>query len=309
MSQPTKTYREVHKSLEREILKVSSEGIIEFAYSVFGVTDSDNEFTIEPTFKKTTSEGIKRKHYLLNHDIYLRPGVIKDFWQDAKSAYARIKLNINTPLGLEVFENEKFFLNENQPLEHSYWADVINSRRMNDGRTELSEMRLKEISSLYNWAANPQAVTGSVKQMNFKQMENRILHNYKKRKDMDENMISCPNCGFQFNPDTLTPENEDRIIWYAEMLIREIQYEAVRNEVEGQERQIEDDVRAILVRNNVIKADESIMKSKIICKNCGISINRTLTTVSKAAPIVHAGNTDIAKKLADEIRKLNILNY
>jgi len=169
------TLQHKYKSFTNEILELKEEGntgLVTFAFSKFLEVDSYGDRVFKGAFKKTINENFKRIFWNLNHDRYIRPGIILKLWEDSQFAYSRVKANLEIPIGREVFLQEKFFYENKQPLEHSYKYDAIDFSENEYGGYDLKQIRLYEVSTLYMWGANAGTPTTAVK--SYSEIEKKI---------------------------------------------------------------------------------------------------------------------------------------
>lgn len=169
-----------YKNFIKEVTNVNENGVIEFAFSAFNEVDSYGDRTMPGFWKKSWNENKNRIFWLFNHSSNTRPGLIKEMYEDDKYVYAKVKANLNSLDGREVWEQEKFFFKESQPLEHSFgYYEIQDKLKKNDfGGVDLYEVKLLEISTLIIKAANPNTPTLDVK--SFNTLESKMIELEKK---------------------------------------------------------------------------------------------------------------------------------
>jgi len=131
-------------------------------FSVFGNKDLEGDIIEPGAFTKTISErgpnGSNLIKHLINHDPYQQPpGVLKELGEDSRGGYFVSKL-IDTRQGQDLY----IMYREGIIDQHSMGFEIIKEDRKQDANY-IKEVRLWEVSSLYGWAANPEARTIDVK--------------------------------------------------------------------------------------------------------------------------------------------------
>ena len=139
-----------YKSFESEV-KDFDKGKREFvqAYTMYDVEDSDGDFGRKGMFSKTWKENNSRIKHILNHDITHPIGKPLELWDDNNHAF--IKSRIGTHKDGDDFIE---MVDSGLITEASYGFQVIKDNKMSDGKRELLEVKLWEVSSLTGWGAN-----------------------------------------------------------------------------------------------------------------------------------------------------------
>ncbi len=145
--------KRLFKKVERKVEDVDDKkGIVAIVINAFGKVDADGDISAPRSFNKTVKENIHRIKHFLNHDSWLLLGLPKEFKIDQEKIVAISQLNMSKQLTRDVFEDYKFFAENNRTLEHSIGFEVI--KRDKEDRRVILEYRLWEYSTLYSWGAN-----------------------------------------------------------------------------------------------------------------------------------------------------------
>ena len=145
---------------------VDSKGIVTIRVSAFNNIDSYGDVMDATAFNKSISDfkasGRTRVKHLKNHDWNQAIGVPLEMNVTDKGLDIVSKINIRKSVGNDVYEDYKFYAENNQTLEHSIGYTVVKSEPMEDV-TLLKEVNLLEYSTLDFLGANEQAVTLDIK--------------------------------------------------------------------------------------------------------------------------------------------------
>jgi phage head maturation protease len=145
--------KRLFKKVERKVEDVDDKkGVVAIVINAFGKVDADGDISAPRSFNKTVKENIHRIKHFLNHDSWLLLGLPKEFKIDQEKIVAISQLNMSKQLTRDVFEDYKFFAENNRTLEHSIGFEVI--KRDKEDRRVILEYRLWEYSTLYSWGAN-----------------------------------------------------------------------------------------------------------------------------------------------------------
>lgn len=127
----------------------SKTGIFVQAYTRYNVLDSDKDRGRKGMFTKTWKENFSRIRHQVNHNKDWTVGDPQRFWDDEEYAYMESKIGTHN-------EGQDFIKMVESKLikEASYGYEVIKSNKLEDGTTELLEVKLWEVSSLTGWGAN-----------------------------------------------------------------------------------------------------------------------------------------------------------
>jgi len=141
------------KNFESPIEDLDEKGVVTVYGNAFLNKDSDGDISAYGSFDKTIKENASRIKHFLNHDSRLLIGVPLDFNPDDKGLLMRSKLNLNKPLGKDVYEDYKLYKDNGKTLEHSIGYGV--EKRDAKNKSIITEYKLWEVSTLTAWGANP----------------------------------------------------------------------------------------------------------------------------------------------------------
>lgn len=141
-----------YKGLSTEVKDFNeTKGIVTFAFSKFGIKDSDGDIITPGAFKKTIKENMARIKHLKFHDTRQSPGKILKIWEEGEYVLAESQLNQDTQIGRETFAEYKL----GQITEHSHgFVPVKQGYSKEQNANIISEVKLYEVSSLLAWGAN-----------------------------------------------------------------------------------------------------------------------------------------------------------
>jgi HK97 family phage prohead protease len=158
------------KNFESPIEDLDEKGIVTVYGNAFLNKDSDGDISAYGSFDKTIKENGSRIKHFLNHDSRLLIGVPLSFNPDEKGLLMRSKLNLNKPLGKDVYEDYKLYKDNGKSLEHSIGYGV--EKRDAKNKSVITEYKLWEVSTLTSWGANPLTPLVDMKSAN---KENEII--------------------------------------------------------------------------------------------------------------------------------------
>jgi HK97 family phage prohead protease len=151
--------KQINNTSDGQIKAINKEkGIVTIYVNAFGNEDTDGDISMPGSFEKTIKENQRRIRHFLNHSWQNLVGVPISMKEDAIGLLVESKLNLNTELGRDVFENYKLYAENNRSLEHSVGLEAMKyeEQKTEDGRyiRQVNEWKLWEYSTLYGWGAN-----------------------------------------------------------------------------------------------------------------------------------------------------------
>jgi HK97 family phage prohead protease len=129
-----------------EIKDVDSHGIIKGYANVYNIKDSDGDISMPGSFTKTITERGDKIRIFKNHTPEL-VGVPLEFdTTDSYGLLTTIKMNLNTQVGKDTFNDVKFLIENGKKSGMSIGGFVM--KRGAQNKSEVLEYRLHEISVL-----------------------------------------------------------------------------------------------------------------------------------------------------------------
>ena len=139
------------KSYESKVAEVSQDGIVTIAISAFNNTDSYGDIVRKGAFKKTFQERGKRQNHFLDHDLNIRSlvGLPAKMYESDTHAIVESKLNMKKQLSIDLFEDYKFFRDNDRTLEHSFMYETTKRNENSEIKgEEIAEVKMYEYSTV-----------------------------------------------------------------------------------------------------------------------------------------------------------------
>ncbi len=141
------------KKLDHKVEDIDEKrGVVGIVINKVGVIDDDGDISAPGSFSKTIRENVRRIKHFLNHDRWILLGLPKEIKMQGDKLVALSLMNMSKQVARDVFEDYKFFAENDRTLEHSIGFEVI-KRDKTDKRIIL-EYKLWEYSTLTSWGAN-----------------------------------------------------------------------------------------------------------------------------------------------------------
>jgi len=149
----------IFKSFEAKVKDLdTTKGIVTVYINAFNNEDSDGDISLPGSFKRTFKNNGNTLQHWLNHNRDMLIGCPLKFQEDNVGAIAVSQLNIDKPLGHDVFTDYKLYAEHDKTLQHSVRVEPIKfeEERIGDKYIRrVSEWKMiMEFSTLYGWGAN-----------------------------------------------------------------------------------------------------------------------------------------------------------
>lgn len=269
--------------------KVDEKGVVTIAINAIGNLDSHGDISASGSFDKTLKENFKRTRHFLNHDQTILIGCPLEGWEENKLVLMKSELNLDVEKGKDAYSFYKLYQKNDMTLEHSVGVQKI-KQDPKDERV-VTEWKLWEFSTLYNWGSNPNTPLIDLKKLQFEndpqksikflkdalkmQFKDETLQTYEnyltlieKAMKKEVELVTCQ-CGLTFDYNSIhehtLQENvlgilRDKINWET----YKITNEALNELTPELQQQIQD----ILANANLTKKSLTDITSYVRCPNC-----------------------------------------
>ena len=160
----TKNKQPKYKSCIKAVAELDEKGVVKFYASVFGNIDRVGDIVTKGAYKKTIRENYSEIQHYKNHDSAIVPGVITEMYEDEKGLVTISKLMLKTNAGSETYEYYKAMSEAGKKAVHSIGYVPVKEEQK-DNINYVSEIYLQEVSTLTKLAANPEALTIGIKEL------------------------------------------------------------------------------------------------------------------------------------------------
>jgi HK97 family phage prohead protease len=174
--------------------KVDDKGVVTIAINAIGNLDSHGDISASGSFDKTLKENFKRTRHFLNHDQSILIGCPLEGWEENRLVLMKSELNLDVEKGKEAYSFYKLYQKNDMTLEHSVGVEKI-KQDPKDERV-VTEWKLWEFSTLYNWGSNPKTPLLDLKKLQFEndpQKSIKFLRDALKMKFKDETLQTYEN--------------------------------------------------------------------------------------------------------------------
>jgi len=163
------------KAFEYKITDVNdAKGIVIIGISAFGNRDSYDDIVRKGAFAKTFKENGSRQNHYIDHDMKIRSrvGIPVKMYESDSHAIVESKLNLSKPIAKDLFEEYKFFKDNDRAMEHSFMYQTMKVNENKDIKGEdIAELKMYEYSTV-SYAANENTPLFDMK--NFKDIDSLI---------------------------------------------------------------------------------------------------------------------------------------
>jgi HK97 family phage prohead protease len=156
----------------------SNQGIVTLYANAFNVLDSDNDLSLEGSFKKTIKDNFSRVKWFLNHDRTQLLGVPLEAREDKFGLLVRGQLNLKKDIAKDILEDYILYNQNGKTLEHSIGVSAVKYEILENDAVPLeyrkrgikwmrqvSEWKWWEYSTLTSWGANENTPLVSIKDL------------------------------------------------------------------------------------------------------------------------------------------------
>ena len=290
-------------------------GIVTVAVNGIGVKDSQNDISMPGSFNKTLRENINRMKWFLNHDTTQLLGVPLSGKEDGGNLVMVGQLNLEKQIGRDILSDYKLYASTGRTLEHSIGVQAI-KRDEADPRKVL-EWKMFEYSTLTSWGSNPQTFLVDIKSATpdkvremfdflHEALTAKYGHTDEKLKEYEmnlemlkkafgetPNMVTCPNCGHEFDYDAQKEHTfSEQVLEMAAMYARWIADDAVEQHMNELAPEIQNEVLSVIgavkMQGIDTKNQELIQKSitdtmaYVRCPKCWNRVYKTIANLEKA---------------------------
>lgn len=148
------------KSSKHKVEDINEKGIVTIKITEFDYFDSDNDRLMKGALNKTWRDG--KQYHVVNHDLSLNGLVGYPISKDPSEGVVHSKLNLNTDIGKNLFENYKFMQKMGSTLEHSHGFMTIEdkTKKNEKGGWDFHEIVQKEYSTVLYGAVDKTPLLG-----------------------------------------------------------------------------------------------------------------------------------------------------
>jgi HK97 family phage prohead protease len=269
--------------------KVDDKGVVTIAINAIGNLDSHGDISASGSFDKTLKENFKRSRHFLNHDQSILIGCPLEGWEENRLVLMKSELNLDVEKGKEVYSFYKLYQKNDMTLEHSVGVERI-KQDPKDERV-VTEWKLWEFSTLYNWGSNPNTPLLDLKKLQFEndpqksikflrdalkmQFKDETLQTYENYLTLIEKaikkeveLVTCQ-CGLTFDYNSVRELTlQDQVLEIAREIINWETYKITEEALNELTPEIQQEILDILANANLTKKSLTDITSFVRCPNC-----------------------------------------
>ena len=269
--------------------KVDEKGVVTIAINAIGNLDSHGDISASGSFDKTLKENFKRTRHFLNHDQSILIGCPLEGWEENRLVLMKSELNLDVEKGKEAYSFYKLYQKNDMTLEHSVGVEKI-KQDPKDERV-VTEWKLWEFSTLYNWGSNPNTPLLDLKKLQFEndpQKSIKFLRDALKMKFKDETLQTYENyltliekaikkevelvtcqCGLTFDYNSVRELTlQDQVLEIAREIINWETYKITEEALNELTPEIQQEILDILANANLTKKSLTDITNFVRCPNC-----------------------------------------
>jgi len=274
------------KAISCEVKDINEpKGIVTFAYSKYGVKDSDGDIVQKGALSKTIKENFSRIKHLKFHDTRLSPGKIIKLYDDGDYAMAESQLNLETEIGRETFAEYKL----GQITEHSQGFVTVKQKYSKElDANVITEEKLYEVSSLLAWGANEHTPMESIKSSDVWDLD---IKDFAKAMSVkyEGHMVQCPDCSLLFDYNSVKENTfETQLLQIVQYMVNDMAWDEAYKLVQTYEGDISDYAQQVLMSAKGLKEpglSEIIETAKYVnCPKCYTRISKSMHSKSTEPP-------------------------
>lgn len=275
--------------------KVDDKGVVTIAINAIGNLDSHGDISASGSFDKTLKENFKRTRHFLNHDQSILIGCPLEGWEENRLVLMKSELNLDVEKGKEAYSFYKLYQKNDMTLEHSVGVEKI-KQDPKDKRV-VTEWKLWEFSTLYNWGSNPNTPLLDLKKLQFEndpQKSIKFLRDALKMKFKDETLQTYENyltliekamkkevelvtcqCGLTFDYNSVREFTlQDQVLEIARDKINWETYKITDEALNELTPELQQEILDILANANLTKKSLTDITNFVRCPNCYSRIYR-----------------------------------
>lgn len=275
--------------------KVDEKGVVTIAINAIGNLDSHGDISASGSFDKTLKENFKRTRHFLNHDQSILIGCPLQGWEENKLVVMKSELNLDVEKGKEAYSFYKLYQKNDMTLEHSVGVEKI-KQDPKDERV-VTEWKLWEFSTLYNWGSNPNTPLLDLKKLQFEndpqksikflrdalkmQFKDETLQTYEnyltlieKAMKKEVELVTCQ-CGLTFDYNSVRELTlQDQVLEIAREIINWETYKITDEALNELTPELQQEILDILANANLTKKSLTDITNFVRCPNCYSRIYR-----------------------------------
>lgn len=269
--------------------KVDEKGVVTIAINAIGNLDSHGDISASGSFDKTLKENFKRTRHFLNHDQTILIGCPLEGWEENKLVLMKSELNLDVEKGKDAYSFYKLYQKNDMTLEHSVGVQKI-KQDPKDERV-VTEWKLWEFSTLYNWGSNPNTPLINLKKLQFEndphksikflkdalkmQFKDETLQTYEnyltlieKAMKKEVELVTCE-CGLTFDYNSIHEHTlQEHVLNILRDKINWETYKITDDALNELTPEIQQQIQDILANANLTKKSLTDITSYVRCPNC-----------------------------------------